>query len=120
MKKLFCILLLIVGISLCGCADKRVFLNDNVDGDLDVSEVKMQRNHAGFLEVHIRGDNDAGKYFKPEYRIVWFDESGFPLDSLLSAWTPFPVFDDAEFYITAVAPHPRAVDFKIIIRKQEN
>ena len=119
MKNVLLILLLLAVTSLFGCGDKRVALNKNVKGDLDVSDVQMHRNHAGFLEVHISGENDGNKYFKSEYRIVWLDEDGFPLDSLLSTWTPFPVFEDTEFHITAVAPHPRAVDFRIVIRKKE-
>ena len=120
MKKTLCCLLLACLIGLSGCLDKRVKLNDNVDSDLDIEKVTTKRNHEGLLEVHISGDNDASEYFKSEYRIVWLDPDGFPIETLLSKWTPFPVFEDAEFHITAVAPHPRATDFRIVIRKKEN
>ncbi len=120
MKKTLCCLLLATTIGLGGCLDSRVRLSNNVESDLNVKKVVTKRNHDGLLEIHISGENDASKYFKSEYRIVWLDSDGFPLDTLLSKWTPFPVYEGAEFHLSAVAPHPRATDFRIIIRKKED
>lgn len=120
MKKIICCLLLVCLVGLSGCMDKRITLNKNVKSDLDIENITAERNHEGLLEVNISGANDTSKYFKSEYRIIWLDKKGAPLDTILSNWTPFPVYEDAEFYITAVAPHPRAVDFKIVIRRKEN
>ncbi len=112
-------LILCLGFMLSGCGDKRVTLSDNVASDIDIGKVTTHRNAAGFMEVVIVGENDKGKYFKSEYRIIWLDDRGAQLETILSKWTPFPVHEETEFRITAVAPHPRATDFRIVIRKKE-
>ena len=120
MNKTICCLLLVCLVGLGGCMDNRIKLNKNIKSDLDIEKVVAERNNEGLLQVNINGENDTSKYFKSEYRIIWLDKNGTPLETILSDWTPFPVHEDAEFYITAVAPHPRATDFRIVIRRKEN
>jgi len=115
--------ILISYLILTGCAgvqtvDPRVSIIDNfLAADISINKVLSRINSSGFMEIQINGVNKTLFYKKLEYKIEWFDQNGFLIHTILSQWTEFPVFENAEFSFKAVAPKTTATDFKILIRK---
>ncbi len=98
--------------------DPRVSIIDNyLKSEIEVSNISYIINSSGLMEVQVSGVNKTGKYKKLEYKIEWLDQDGFAILSVLSRWTEFPVFQNAEFRFQGVAPKTSVANFKIMIRE---
>jgi len=85
--------------------------------EISITEIKILTNKGGLMEVQLTGVNNTSSYKKLEYRIEWFDNNGFLIDTVMSRWTDFPAYGDSEFGFRAVAPKAAATDFRIKIRE---
>lgn len=86
---------------------------------ISISKVSSMINSGGFLEVQVTGMNQTEFYKKLAYKIEWLDQNGFVIPTILSSWTEFPAFENAEFRFKAIAPRTTATDFKILIDKRD-
>lgn len=117
------ILILLSVFLIAGCVtarpvDPRVKVIDNyLASDISISNVLSATNSGRLLEVQVTGVNKTALYKKLEYKIEWLDQNGFVISTILSRWTEFPAFENAEFRFKAVAPKTTATDFRILIRK---
>ena len=84
---------------------------------IDLKDVKVFRNEAGFLEVQVTGYNRAVYTKRFDYKIDWFDKNGVAVDSKASVWMPVSAKSRTAFYFKSVAPTKDVVDFKMNTRK---
>jgi len=115
--------LLIVGVVLlfAGCAEKSSYakvVDNSLKGDVTITNIKERVNsNSGLKQLQITGDNDTGKYMKIRYRVEWYDKDGFKIDSIGEKWTELPVYKNANFTISIIAPNELATDYHLFINK---
>ncbi len=85
-----------------------------------VSDVNAMMRDDGFMQTQITGENLTSSYFKVEYKIVWFDENNFKIDSILSNWAEIPAYAEQPFYINVTAPSNKAKTFRLYLKKEGN
>ena len=69
-----------------------------------------------FLEAQAIIKNRKKYTVQFEFRVDWFDEEGFPIDSNVSLWKPDLLYGAQTKWITAICPKPQARGFKFMIR----
>lgn len=97
---------------------KVTVIDSFLDNEITITRIKSLINTGGLMEVELTGLNNSSSYKKLEYRIEWFDNNGFSIDTVMSRWTDFPAYGNSEFRFRAVAPKAAAVDFRIRIREE--
>jgi len=86
---------------------------------IEITEAVTKRNDAAFLELHVSGYNRSYKTKRFRYRVEWLDESGLLIQSKTSVWLPASAMGKSPFSLKAVAPRPKAVNFRMDTRKWE-
>ena len=86
-------------------------------GDIKITDIKGGKRKDGFMRTQIEGENLSGSYKQLEYKIVWLDDDGFVIKSILSKWRKFSAEANQPFYITNIAPNTKASDFRLYIRE---
>ena len=86
-------------------------------GDIKITDIKGGKREDGFMRTQIEGENLSGSYKQLEYKIVWLDDDGFVIKSILSNWRKFSAEANQPFYITNIAPNAKASDFRLYIRE---
>ena len=84
---------------------------------ISISDIKGKKQSDGFMKTQITGRNTTNDYQKLEYKIVWIDNNGFIIQSILSNWRDVSADANQEFYITNISPNTKADDFKFYIRQ---
>ena len=97
---------------------KATIIDSFLDNEISITQIKSLINTGGLMEVQLTGVNSTSSYKKLEYKIEWFDNNGFLIDTVMSRWTDFPAYGNSEFGFRAVAPKAAAVDFRIRIREE--
>ena len=98
---------------------KATIIGSFLGDEISITGIKTRTNRGGGTEVQVTGVNDTSLYKKLQYRIEWFDNNGFLIDTVMSKWTDFPAYGNSEFGFKAVAPKAAAVDFRITIREED-
>ncbi|MFA5291631.1 MAG: YcfL family protein [Phycisphaerae bacterium] len=144
LKKIFLMLLLFVSsaVILVGCnepADKRANLTTGVNSStladnvltrpvygaftllagygIELKDVKVFRNEAGFMEIQVTGYNSAVYKKRFDYKVDWLDNNGMAVDSKASVWTTISAKSRTVFYFTVIAPAKEVVDYRINTRE---
>ena len=144
MKTITNILLFVVAVVLAGCFEKpdsRIHLREKIRSDslvdnivtrpvahafsaligesIEITQAVMRRNDAGLLELHVNGYNRSYQTKRFRYRVEWLDENGLLIQSKTSVWLPASAMGKSPFSLKAVAPTPKAVNFRMDTRKWE-
>ena len=116
--------LLIIGILslFAGCAANKSSYAKVVDNalqsDITITDIKERVNSdSGLKQLQITGENDTGKYMKVRYRVEWYDKDGFKIDAIGEKWSELPVYKNANFTISIIAPNELATDYHLFINK---
>lgn len=95
-----------------------VFNNSGLKGDIQIVDVKSSM--AGDImraQATLRSkDRDTLPF---QYRFEWFDASGMEINSGSGSWKPLLLNGRESKTIQAVAPDPRAKEFKLKIREPD-
>jgi uncharacterized protein YcfL len=115
-------ILISISILFAGCAttpkSSVVHINEQCSSDtLEIVDIKGKKQADGFMKTQIVGKNNADHYQKLQYKIVWLDNDGFAIKSVLSKWRDISADANQEFYITNISPTTKASDFKVYIRQ---
>ena len=86
--------------------------------DIRIDDIKGRVKDNGFMQAQITGENLTNSYFRIEYRIVWFDENEFKIQSILSKYTELPAYANQPFIIDAIAPNNKARSFRVYLKKE--
>ncbi len=144
MKTITNILFFVVAVVITGCSeqhDSRIHLREEVRSDslidnivtrpvahafsaligegIEITEAVTKRNDAGFLELHVNGYNRSYQTRRFKYRVEWLDEDGLLIQSKTSVWLRTSAMGKSPFSFKAVAPTPKAVNFRMDTRKWE-
>ena len=84
-----------------------------------VAVVEMRCTMSGdLLRIDTMLNNDGGKTRRVAYKFRWIDREGMRAAEEES-WKPLMLYEKSNQLITAVAPTPKAVDYKVILMGQE-
>lgn len=87
--------------------------------EIVIKDIKGRMKENGFMIAQVSGENLTSHYKLLEYKIVWFDQDGFIIESILSNWKDVPAYATQEFHIKAIAPNPKARTFKLYLRRDK-
>ncbi len=114
--------LLVLGILtlFAGCAANKSSYAKVVDNklkkEITITDIKERVNSdSGLKQLQITGTNDTDKYMKVRYRVEWYDKDGFKLDAIGEKWMELPVYQNANFTISIIAPTKAATDYHLFI-----
>jgi uncharacterized protein YcfL len=96
------------------------FINFFLGPGIEITGVTDRRNASNFLEVQITGVNHATKRKIFDYRVEWLDADGMLVDTPMTTWLPQSVMPGTTFSFKAIAPNPKATDFRVITRPNKN
>lgn len=95
-----------------------LFSNSGLKGDIQI--VDLKGTMAGDImraQATLRSkDRDTLPF---QYRFDWYDASGIEINSGAGAWKPLILYGRESKTIQAVAPDPRAKEFKLKIREPD-
>jgi len=95
-----------------------VFNNSGLKGDIQIVDVRSAM--AGDImraQATLRSkDKDTLPF---QYRFDWYDAGGFEINSGAGSWKPLILYGRETKTIQAVAPDPRAKEFKLKIREPD-
>lgn len=86
---------------------------------IEVTEVIETRNAQGFLDVQMKGYNNAQGIKRFDYRVEWLDANGMVIPTKTSVWVPVSAMGKSEVTFRFVAPRKEAVDFRLNTRKNK-
>ena len=95
-----------------------VFNNSGLKGDIQIVEVKSAM--AGDImraQATLRSKDKATLPF--QYRFDWYDAGGIEINSGAGSWKPLILYGREAKTVQAVAPDPRAREFKLKIREPD-
>lgn len=81
----------------------------------DVINVIEATGPAGEIKLAVTFASVSTKASKGHYNVVWFDQSGVPIDTILSRQTPLNLAAKERYTITAIAPGSRAAGYEIVL-----
>ena len=70
------------------------------------------------LKVDATLNNDSSKVKRVAYKFRWIDREGMRAADE-ETWKPLLMYESSNQLVTGIAPHNRAVDFKLILLSQE-
>jgi len=89
------------------------------NNDIIITDIKGRKKSDGFMQAQVLGENSSSSYQRLMYRIVWFDENGFVIESILSKWKEVPAYANQPFNITTISPSTKAKTFRLYIKKDK-
>ncbi len=96
--------------------DGRVVISADVHALVWVSDMRFERSPGGHCTVQANAVNGTDDILKLEYRVDWYDGAGMALPSVMSTWQPVSLAPHAKVPLTATAPTPGAVDYRMYIQ----
>ena len=78
-----------------------------------VREVREATTEGGVLAVQVELYNSTAELERINYKFEWFDEKGMSIEAPTSGWRPKTLHGGEPVWIKAVAPSPRAKDFRL-------
>lgn len=93
--------------------DHRIVTDLTLRTKANVREIREGVVGNGLLKVQAEIYNGWRSRQRVNYRFDWVDESGLVIDTPLSRWTSLSLAGKEATWVSAVAPTPRAVDFRL-------
>ena len=84
-----------------------------------VTDIKGRKKADGFMQAQVIGENTSDTYQRLEYKIVWFDNEGFVIKSILSKWRETPAYANQPFHISNISPSTKAKTFRVYLRQEK-
>ena len=94
--------------------DKRIVQDPSLNRKAKVLDIRQSRvGSNGLLKIEARLYNTTISRKAFNYKFEWVNEEGMTIDSALSTWKQTTLEGKESGSISAVAPSPRAVDFRL-------
>jgi len=96
--------------------DMRVVRDQGLDRTIMIQSVNQSTVSGDMLkvQVNLRNTSRYGKTLR--YTFEWYDLDGMQVTSATDVWKVRNIIGGESFSISAVAPNPRAVDFRLKLR----
>ena len=75
---------------------------------------RYQLQLVGTLQANVANNTDG--VVRMEYKVVWLDSNGAEIPSVVSTWQPMSAAARNVVGLTATAPAPEAVDFRLYVQ----
>jgi len=86
---------------------------------LSVSDMKTGQTKNGLMKASVRLTSSFNKDTTAQSKFVWFDADGAEIDPDSDPWRPLVLHGKETRTIKGVAPHAKAVSFKLRVRRGE-
>ena len=97
-------------------ADRRITLSPDLGDAVLVTDVRLVRDTSTHYTVQANVANCTDGIVAMEYNVTWLDESGAEIPSVVSTWQPMSAAPRTVVGLTATAPSPEAVDFRLYVQ----
>ncbi|MCU7648044.1 YcfL family protein [Pseudomonas piscis] len=98
-----------------GSAASKVVVMGKFD-DITVGAMRVAREN-GFLTVKVALNNTSRSNKAMYYRFAWLGDDGFPVADEES-WKVFNLYGSQASFLPAIAPVPKATDFRLEVKTQ--
>lgn len=89
------------------------------EDDIEVDKTSLSLVEGGLPQARAVLKNDTSKELKFEYKFVWLDTEGVPLDETDRPWRSAKLAGKDRMTVTGTAPFDRARRFQIQIREPQ-
>jgi uncharacterized protein YcfL len=93
--------------------------NAKVAKSLVVEDLKVGQTKNGLMRVNVRLASRMNRTYTAQSKFAWFDEEGMEIDPEGDPWRPLVLQGKETKTIQGVAPHARAVSFRLRVREGE-
>ena len=120
-KRLLCLL---SAFAVCaGCVsyytppeDRRVTVSPDLGTNVLVTDVRLAKVQSQHFTLQANVANNTDGLVRMEYKVVWLDPNGTEIPSVVSTWQPMSAAARNVVGLTATAPSPEAVDFRLYVQ----
>jgi uncharacterized protein YcfL len=111
-------LLALMSLVLAACTSSSLidYRGGAFEDDIEVDKTSLSLVEGGLPQARAILKNDTSKELKFEYKFVWLDTEGVPLDETDRPWRPAKLAGKDRMTVTGTAPFDRARRFQIQIR----
>lgn len=109
---------------MCSCVsyrtppvDRRVTVSPDIRAEAWVTDIRLAKGASQQYTLQANVVNNTDGDLRLEYRIVWLDAGGVSIPTLLSDWQSVSAAAREIVGLTATAPSPEAVDFRLYVQK---
>lgn len=99
-------------------ADKRIITDPTLNGIAMVVSLR-ETMEGDLVKIQVELLNDDRKDHQVNYRFSWYDGSGMAVDSPMSLWKPVTILGRQTIPLQAIAPNPRAKDFRLELQESK-
>jgi len=112
---------LLLSLLLAACSSSSLidYRGGDFEDDIEVDKTSLSLVEGGLPQARAVLTNDTNKELKFEYKFVWLDTEGVPLDETDRPWRPAKLAGKDRMTVTGTAPFDRARRFQIQIRKPQ-
>ncbi|MCI8208621.1 hypothetical protein AUC61_03660 [Pseudomonas sp. S25] len=82
--------------------------------NIEVGAMRVAREN-GFLTVNVQLNNTSSYNKQMYYRFAWLGNDGFPVADA-EAWKSTTLYGTQTSYLPAIAPTPKATDFRLEVK----
>lgn len=100
-------------------ADRRVITDRDVGAFAMILGVRETIVPGDLVKVQVDVYNSRSTTEHFNYKFEWFDDQGMIVDSPMSIWQPRTIQGKETLSLTAVAPNPRARDFRLKLQESK-
>ena len=97
-------------------ADRRVTVSPDLGSRVWVTDVRLTKAKSQHYTLQANVANNTDGVVRMEYKVVWLDSSGAEIPSVVSTWQPMSAAARNVAGLTATAPSPEAVDFRLYVQ----
>jgi uncharacterized protein YcfL len=101
-------------------SDQRVLTDQTLNNIVRITGVNTSTGQEGFLKIQVQVENRTRKARSFTYQVEWYDENGMIIESPINVARPRTIEAREVVAITAIAPTPRAKDFRIKFLEPKN
>jgi uncharacterized protein YcfL len=112
-------MLLSLVLAACGSSSLIDYRGGAFEDDIEVDKTSLSLVEGGLPQARAVLTNDSNKELKFEYKFVWLDTEGVPLDETDRPWRPAKLAGKDRMTVTGTAPFDRARRFQIQIREPQ-
>lgn len=112
---------MLLGLVLSACSSSSLidYRGGAFEDDIEVEKTSLSLVEGGLPLARAVLVNDSRKELKFEYKFVWLDTEGVPLDETDRPWRPAKLAGKDRMTVTGTAPFDRARRFQIQIREPQ-
>ena len=84
---------------------------------LYVTDVRCTKGNSDFLTLQVNAVNNTGSELRVQWKVVWLDQEGMEIDSLVSSWNSLALQAHEIRGLKGTAPRVDAADMRFYARK---